>query len=120
MPTSRILVVEDELIIAEAMKDGLAEIGLSNCLHASSLEDAMTAVRGGDVAGALLDIRLNGDLVFPVAELLRAKGVPFAFCSGNGDASVIPETLEGAPILSKPWPPGELERLAERLFKASA
>jgi CheY-like chemotaxis protein len=119
MPSNRILIVEDEFIIAEVIKDALEEVGFDECVHAASLEEAIGAADDGHWSGAFLDIRLNGALVFPVAERLFARGVPFAFCTGDGDAAEIPAQFASAPVLPKPWASGELERLAQVMFPAS-
>jgi DNA-binding NtrC family response regulator len=117
MPQAKILIVEDEFIIAEMMKQALEAAGLGKCRHAGSVADAMRALDKGGWGAALLDIRLGGDFVFPVAEALHARGVPFAFCSGAADGSDIPESLAHAPFLQKPWPSGDLERITADLLE---
>jgi CheY-like chemotaxis protein len=117
---SKILVVEDEFIIAEVIMDLVQDLGVGVCEHASSLDDALKAANEGDWTGAFLDIRLNGQLVYPVAERLHARGVPFAFCSGGAEAESIPAAFAGIPILPKPWNDGEFEQLAQKLFPGRA
>jgi CheY-like chemotaxis protein len=119
MPGSRILVVEDEFIIAEVMKDQLESIGFEQCVHAATLDEALQALNEDTWNGAFLDIRLNGALVFPVAERLQISRVPFAFCSGDSDSGAIPTSFSAGPVLPKPWGAGELEQLAKRIFGTS-
>jgi CheY-like chemotaxis protein len=119
MQQTKILLVEDEFIVAELMKDVLEGIGFSDCRHAASVPDALSALCEEGWRGALLDISLAGTLVFPVAEALAQRGLPFAFCSGNGDQAQSPEAFSSTPVLPKPWAAGDLERLAADLFGAS-
>ncbi len=116
MSSPRILIVEDEIIIAEVIRETLEAAGFGPCECVASVSDALGALNAGLWRGALLDIRLRGDLVFPVAEMLKARGLPFAFCSGDGDSASIPAAFAAAPILSKPWRTGELERIAAAVF----
>jgi len=115
----RILLVEDEFIIAEVIKDTLESAGVRECVHVASVDEGVQAAGAGNWNGAFLDIRLNGVFVFPVAEQLSVRGVPFAFCTGDGDSAIIPKKFASAPILSKPWGPGAIERLAADLFSTS-
>lgn len=114
---ARILIVEDEFVIAELIKDMLEAMGYEHIVHVASLSDALTVTDIGEWRGAFLDIRINGTLVFPLADRLNALGVPFAFCSGDGEAASIPSAFSHVPILPKPWAAGELERLAAHVLK---
>jgi len=118
MSTPTILIVEDEIIIAEVIRDTLEAAGFGACACVASVPDALSALDAGEWRGALLDIRLNGDFVFPVAEKLHARGLPFAFCTGDGDNASIPAAFAHAPILAKPWGTGQLERVANDIFGA--
>jgi DNA-binding response OmpR family regulator len=118
MPHSRILIVEDEFIIAELIKDTLEAMGHVECTHAASVEAGLDAADDGHWAGALLDVRLNGVPVFPVAERLFARGAPFIFCTGDSDTIEFPAHFAAAPILPKPWGPGQLERMAQEMLSA--
>ena len=111
-----ILVVEDEFIIAELIKESLSNAGYNACVHASTLAEALDAANDLDLLGALLDINLQGELVFPVAEALQSRKIPFAFSSGLGDTKKAPEQFSGATLLMKPWNDGALEALASDVF----
>ena len=86
----RILVVEDEYMIAADMQQDLEEVGAIVLGPAPSVEAALQVLSGEAVVdGAVLDINLNGEKVFPVADTLTARGIPFLFATGY-DASNIP------------------------------
>jgi DNA-binding response OmpR family regulator len=116
MSDGKILVVEDEFIIAEMIMETLQAAGYGACSHASTVGEALDAVAGDDLGGALLDIRVSRELVFPVAEALRERAVPFAFSSGYGDAADLPAQFQDVPVLHKPWVDGQLEQVARSVF----
>ncbi len=119
MNSAKILLVEDEFIIAEMGKENLEAAGYGECRHAGTVADALKALEEGSWRGALLDIRLNGELVFPVAEELQARGVPFAFCSGSSESKSVPEKFAGTPTLLKPWSTHEFDRVVKRVLGAA-
>jgi CheY-like chemotaxis protein len=107
----RVLVVEDEGLIAIMLEDMLDDIGCEVALSASAVPQTLGWLEAGGVAdAALLDVNLGGETVFPVAEALRARGTPFAFTTGYGEAS--DARFRDAPLLSKPI---RRERLVEVL-----
>jgi DNA-binding response OmpR family regulator len=114
-----ILVVEDEFVIAELLCEVLEAEGHGVCLHAPTVAKALEALESGRWRGALLDIRLNGELVFPVAEALRARGVPFVFSSGDGDIGMPPQ-FENVPVLQKPWNEQALSEVVRKVFREPA
>lgn len=120
MPEPEILIVEDEFIIAELMRDMIEAGGHGACVHASTLADALKHAQHGRWKAAFLDIRINGELVFPVADELRRKGVPLAFCSGEFDGADVPKQWRDANRLHKPWQPHELEAVLKKLLSAGA
>jgi CheY-like chemotaxis protein len=112
----RVLVVEDEMMIAMLVEDMLTDLGCAVVGPAHALDTALDLARteiGLDVA--LLDVNLGGQAVFPVADALRAKGVPAIFSTGYGDAG-LRDIDRGAPVLQKPFRAGDLARaLSEAL-----
>ncbi|MGE3143750.1 MAG: response regulator [Hyphomonadaceae bacterium] len=114
----RFLIVEDEFIIAEIIKDTLEAAGHSECRHVTSVAEALAAIADGPWAGAVVDLTLQGEQSFPVARELRARHIPFAFSSG--DPSGAPAEFADVPLLPKPWENGALEELARRLLGAGA
>jgi CheY-like chemotaxis protein len=106
----RILVVEDEMMIAMLVEDMLSELGCSVVGPAHALDTALDLVRTeGGLDAALLDVNLGGQPVFAVADALRAKGVPAIFSTGYGDAG-LRDVDRGSPVLQKPFRAGDLAR----------
>ena len=115
-----VLVVEDETMIALLLEDMLVELGCSRIWHASSVGEALTCLgeRRPDIA--MLDVNLNRELVFPVAERLIELGTPFVFATGYGGPE-LPASMAGAPLLHKPFSVEALgQLLAELLARARA
>jgi CheY-like chemotaxis protein len=106
----RILVVEDEMMIAMLVEDMLAELGCSVVGPAHALEAALNLARTEQgLDAALLDVNLGGQPVFAVADALREKGVPAIFSTGYGDAG-LRDIDRGAQVLQKPFRAGDLAR----------
>jgi len=106
----RILVVEDEMMIAMLVEDMLSELGCSVVGPAHALDTALDLAQTEvGLDAALLDVNLGGQPVFAVADALRAKGVPAIFSTGYGDAG-LREVDRGSPVLQKPFRAGDLAR----------
>ena len=106
----RVLVVEDEMMIAMLVEDMLADLGCSVVGPAHALDTALDLARSElNLDVALLDVNLGGQPVFAVADALRAKGVPAVFSTGYGDAG-LREVDRGAQVLQKPFRAGDLAR----------
>lgn len=105
----RILVVEDETVIAFEIEDALESLGCEVVGPVSTLERALELAQSGAVDGAILDVTVRGGKTYPVAELLRAQAIPFLFATGQSDWSV-PPALRTYPCLTKPFTSAELER----------
>lgn len=103
----RVLIIEDDSLVAMSVGDMLSDLGCSVVANAGNLTQAFEMVRAGGFDFALLDVNLRGKEVFPVAEVLSEQGIPFAFASGYGRAG-LPEEFRSKPIVSKPFEIGEL------------
>lgn len=110
----RVLVVEDEVIVALLVEDMLAELGHEVVGLATSLEEAMRLAGTLAIDLAILDINLDGRASFPVAELLARRGVPFLFATGYA-ARVLEPEWRHSPILHKPFQVQELRRIIASL-----
>lgn len=99
---TRVLVVEDEALVSMLVEAYLDELGCEVVGVAPRLEDALEKARTLALDAAVLDVNLAGRLSYPVAELLRSRGVPFVFATGYGMAG-LPEALRGMPVLAKPF-----------------
>jgi CheY-like chemotaxis protein len=104
----RVLLVEDEAIIAMTAEDMLEELGCATVASASTLSEALAAAEIGGFDVALLDINLNGVNSLPVAERLCEAGRPFVFTTGYGAAGR-GSAYEDVPLVTKPYQIGELE-----------
>lgn len=112
----RILVVEDEAMVALALELTLEDFGCEVIGPAGSLADAIPLARDTPMEGAILDVNLSGEKVFPVAEILAARGIPFVFVTGYGSAC-LREVDRGRPVLQKPYLPGTLAAIARKWRK---
>jgi len=98
---ARVLIVEDEIIVALFLEDILAELGYEVAGVASRLDDAIA--RDPDYDAAVLDVHLNGRNVFDFADALAGRGVPFVFATGYGERFAFPEPFRDASMLLKPY-----------------
>jgi PAS domain S-box-containing protein len=97
----RVLLVEDEMLVAMMMKDMLTDLGFSVVGPFSRIAEALPVAKSDDLEAAVLDINLNGELVYPVAEALVTRGVPVVFVTGYG-AESIDDRFAEVPVLQKP------------------
>jgi CheY-like chemotaxis protein len=107
----RYLVVEDEYFIAADLTHLLESLGIEVVGPAASVQEALRLVEndGGRLDGAVLDINLRDERVYPVADALRARGVPFVFTTGY-DAASVPSSYADAPRCEKPVDKARLAR----------
>jgi len=114
----RVLVCEDNLLMAEVVCEFLRECGLEPIGPAGRLENGMQLARERALDGAILDISLRGQLCFPICSILSARRVPFVFLTGYGDQGArIPVEYQGAPIISKPFHPEELKAVLAQMLR---
>ena len=105
----KVLVVEDEMLVSMLVEDMLSDLGCTVVGPAAELEEAMSLAQNAEIDLALLDVNLGGRPIFPVADTLKARGVPFAFASGYGEAG-LSEDHRGAAVLQKPFREADLAR----------
>jgi PAS domain S-box-containing protein len=98
----RILLVEDAALAAMELEAVLTDAGCIVVGPAARLDQACRMAARGPLDGALLDVNLGGELVFPLAHQLRAAGVPFVFVSGYDSRAIFPPEFKDAPCLGKP------------------
>ncbi|WP_424934527.1 response regulator [Amaricoccus macauensis] len=101
MPGQRVLVVEDEYLIAVNTEDMLTDLGYRVVGPALTLKDGLKAAERGGFDVALLDVNLTEGTSRPIAEMLRERGVPFAYVTGYG-SSVSRRNFPPAPSFTKP------------------
>jgi CheY-like chemotaxis protein len=113
----RVLVVEDEMMVSMLIEDMLSELGCEVVGPASRLDEAMALVKEAELDCAVLDVNLGGQPIFPLADMLRERGRPFAFATGYGDAG-LRDVDRGSPVLQKPFREGDLARVLGELQAA--
>lgn len=113
----RVLVVEDELLVAMLVETALEDENCTIVGPYGGLREALEAARSEALDLAVLDINLGGELVFPVAEVLAGRGVPFLLLSGYGEVA-LPNDRRHWPICSKPFNLHDLVAVLSRLVAA--
>lgn len=108
----KVLLVEDEALIALMAQDMIEGLGHEVSHTAASLKDALEACASRSFDCALLDVNLNGDSSMPVAAALKENGCPFAFTTGYG-AGGVDDAHRDVPVLSKPYALVELEKMLD-------
>lgn len=115
---ARVLVVEDDFIVAYDMRAILEEQGATVLGPAASLEEARSLLATSTPNIAVLDVNLNGELVFPIAEELRARRIPYVFATAYADDErLFPDSARAAPRLAKPVLPNALIAQIERMLR---
>ena len=119
MRRPQVILVEDESLVALMMEDLLSELGCDVVASFASLPPALdwlkSQTRKPD--GALLDVNLGGQMVFPLAVELAAQDVPFAFATGYG--ALADERFSQAPLIHKPVDLGKLGPIVDLFAKAA-
>ena len=99
----RVLVVEDESLVAMLLETILEDMGCTPVGPASNVDEGEAIARDTvDLDAALLDVNLAGRQVFTVAAVLKARGVPFVFSTGYGESG-LPDEWRGNPTIQKPF-----------------
>ena len=111
-----ILIVEDEALLGYTLADELNTLGCSTKGPFTRVATALEAVRREEFDAAILDVNLNGEFVYPVADELKARGIPFVFLTGYVQSG-FPERFQACPHLLKPYNPMLLERELVRAMK---
>lgn len=106
----RVLVVEDETVVSFLVEDMLLDIGCREVVHAADIGNALRLTDSG-IDFAVLDVNLGRENVYPVAERLTARGIPFLFATGYGRAGLEPAWRD-RPVIQKPF---RRELLAEAM-----
>jgi CheY-like chemotaxis protein len=113
----RILVVEDEYLIRMLLEDMLLELGYEVAAAVGTISEARQAATSGAFSVAILDVNLDGQEIYPVADILAERGMPFVFVTGYGERS-LPEPYRGRPALQKPFQAEQLKRTLAELMSS--
>jgi CheY-like chemotaxis protein len=97
----RLLIVEDEYFLAQDLADRFERLGAEVLGPAGTVREALSLARSAQIDGAVLDVNLKGERVYPVADLLLQKQIPFVFASGYG-GELEPDAYSHVPRCIKP------------------
>jgi DNA-binding response OmpR family regulator len=101
-PRCRILIVEDEAMIAMLVEDMVLDFGSEVVGPAAKMDDAMRLAQAAALDAAILDVNVGGSVIFPVAEILSKRGIPLIFATGYGSTG-FPPRFQSHPTLPKPF-----------------
>ena len=113
----RVLVVEDEAMVALLLEEMIAELGYQVVGPVARLGKAVEIASTEMIDAAILDINVDGKEVYPVAETLAARHIPFAFVSGYGKEG-LRSSYRASPTLGKPFRRQDLQKLFEKMGRA--
>lgn len=114
IPPLRLLLVEDEALIAMTVQAMIVDLGHSVVRNCSTVDSALAACAEGGFDAALIDMGLDGESGTRVADRLKADGMPFAFATGYGISAIDPAHGD-VPVLAKPYAIAELEGVLDAL-----
>ncbi len=107
---NRVMIVEDEALVAMVVTESLTTLGCSVVGPFSRCADAIAAIEAEEIDAAILDVNLDGEMVYPLADLLTQRAVPFIFVTGYG-AESIDERFTHIPVIQKPVERHVLQRI---------
>jgi DNA-binding response OmpR family regulator len=116
LPGKRVLITEDEFFLAMWLRQVLEEEGYAVVGPATSVEEAIQLIEKAKPNGAILDINLKGEMVYPAARELMERGIPFVFATGYSTLDV-PTTFRSIPRLEKPVTAEILVRALKEVFR---
>jgi len=113
----RVLVVEDEYLIRMLLEDMLADLGYGVAAAVGTVAEASEIAASGEFSVAILDVNLDGQEIFPVADILAERSLPFVFVTGYGERS-LPDRYRDRPALQKPFQAEQLSATLADLLAA--
>lgn len=111
----RVLIVEDQAIVSMILEDMVLDLGNEVIGPAAKLDQALTLALQAEIDVGILDINVDGLVVFPVADVLRYRGIPFIFSTGY-DARALPVRFQGSPTLFKPFSYQSLSDMLDKVL----
>jgi DNA-binding NtrC family response regulator len=111
----RVLIVEDEALIRMAFEEMLSDLGHDVAGMADRIETAIELARSCECDVAILDVHLGSKPIFPAADLLAQRGIPFILTTGYS-GSELPVRFRTRPTMEKPFQPDRLEQLLAEIF----
>jgi DNA-binding NtrC family response regulator len=114
----RVMIVEDELLVAMELESLLEDQGCAVVGPAPTVDRALALLDRERPDAVILDVNLDGQTAVPVAAALNARGVPFVLATGYGNAQACEPELKGAPRIDKPVSHDRLVRVLARILEA--
>ncbi len=112
----RVLIVEDSYFLITTLEEMCADFGWEVVGPATRLDEALAMARSETFDAALLDVNLDGEMSWEVADVLTARGIPFAFSTGYDQTDMLPARLVGSHVLAKPYRPDDVARLFRQMM----
>lgn len=112
----RILVIEDEALVAMLVEDALSDAGFAVIGPARTVAEALELLAQHSPTAAVLDLNLGGENSLSVADALAARRIPFLVATGYGSAG-LPPAHRHVPVLPKPYDPADLTTMLDRLCR---
>lgn len=111
-----VFLVEDEVMIRMMVADMLEELGYHVAAEAGEINQALALAGSSDFDFAVLDVNIGGELISPVAAVIKARNRPFLFASGYGSPG-LPEKYRQHPALQKPFQIKQLAQMIDRTLR---
>jgi two-component SAPR family response regulator len=108
------LIVEDESLVAMLIEDAITELGLDAVGPVGCVSAALELLKSRNPEGAILDVNLAGEAVYPVAAVLAERNIPFVFITGYG-RSGLNSSYADRPVLQKPFMTAQIQRMVQEL-----
>ncbi|WP_420130951.1 response regulator [Rhodopseudomonas sp.] len=118
-PAGTVFLVEDEAMIRMMVVDMLEELGFSVAAETGEINEAVKLAGTTDFDVAILDVNVNGKVISPVADVLKARNRPFIFATGYGTQGV-PEDYRDRPALQKPFQIESLKKALDSTLRGTA
>ena len=116
----RILIVEDSALVVMVIEEVIDDLGWEIVGPGTRLGEALELARTERFDAALVDVNLDGEMSWPVAEALRDRGIPFVFTTGYDGATVLPEQFAKQKVVNKPFTVSEIEQALQALTATSS
>jgi CheY-like chemotaxis protein len=116
----RILVVEDSFMVILTIEALCADLGWEIVGPATRVAEALALARAETFDAALLDVNLDGEMSWEIADVLAARGIPFAFSTGYAKGNLLPDHLAGAQVLAKPYRTEDVEHMLRQMMAEGA
>lgn len=114
----RLLLVEDEYVLAVGLSDTLTDLGADVLGPVATVSDALALIGAvPEIDAAILDVNIGNEVVYPVADALTERGVPFFFATANSRAD-LPERFHAVGLCQKPFNVEEFRRALDHLRAA--